>query len=748
AFFDGAIVGSIFGVMEGRLEGSFVPLMIKNIVFHDKLHDRCYCYSKLKKVKDEIISFDSYLCDESGVVLVEMEDVTLKRIRSFETVDQNIVNTVEVGEVQPVEQREAERVAVSKATDLQKAVRAYLYAKIQPLMGDSKKDFSDDRNFMDLGVDSSQLISLAQGIEHELNVDLYPTLFFEYQNLKELSGYFASEFKDILTKKFGGEIDGVQVQQKQTVTTPVPIYQEREDVEVPLYDEQLEGRKKEENDIAVIGMSGVFSQSNTLEQFWSNLKEKQDLIKEIPSDHFDFRPYFDPTPQAEDKMYCKWGSFIDNVDKFDASFFNISPREAERMDPQLRYLLQVLYWTAEDASYANRIRGSKTGMYVGVCFHDYAQEMDRSLQPVAPHDGTGNASTMLANRPSFYFDLRGPSLSVDTACSSSLVALHIARKALQNNECEMAFVAGVNLLLSSWHYRYFCSIGALSLTGRSHTFDARADGYVPGEGIAAILLKPLKKALRDGDNIHAIIKGSAINHGGYTPSVTAPSVKQEAQVMLDAWEDAGINPETLGYIEAHGTGTKLGDPIEINGLKEAFKHYTSKKNFCAIGSAKAHIGHLEGAAGIAGIIKVILSMKHRQIPAMPKFSELNPYIKLENSPLYINRELIDWTEENDLPRRAGVSSFGFGGAYAHVVLEDYKSEKSVSAETDVAQLVLLSAKDEVQLKEYVKSFVTFLEDSEKQVSALNLKSLAYSFQVGREIMEVKLAIVVDSIDEL
>ena len=205
-----------------------------------------------------------------------------------------------------------------------------------------------------------------------------------------------------------------------------------------------------------------------------------------------------PEPQ-DDKLYCKWGSFIDDVGIFDASFFNISPKEAELMDPQLRYLLQTLYHTAEDAGLANSIRGSNTGVYVGACFHDYADEMAQLGKQVEAHDGTGNALTMLANRPSFYFNLTGPSLSVDTACSSSLFALHLACKALQRGECDMAFAAGVNLLLSSWHYRYFCSINALSPTGRCHTFDARADGYVPGEGIASVLLKPLSKAQRDND---------------------------------------------------------------------------------------------------------------------------------------------------------------------------------------------------------------------------------------------------------
>ena len=410
-------------------------------------------------------------------------------------------------------------------------------------------------------------------------------------------------------------------------------------------------------------------------------------------------------------MYCKWGSFIDDVDKFDAAFFNISPVEAELMDPQLRYLLQVIYSTSEDAGYGGRIRGTKTGVYVGICFHDYQIETGASGKEISPYDGTGNAMTMMANRPSFFLNLKGPSIAVDTACSSSLVALHLACRALRNNECDMAFAAGVNCLLSSSHYRYFCSIGALSPTGRCHTFDQRADGYVPGEGVGAVLLKTLKQAVEDGDKIYAVIKGSAINHGGYTPSVTAPSAKLEAEVMLEAWKDARIDPETIQYIEAHGTGTKLGDPVEMNAIKMAFKQHTSKTQFCAVGSAKAHIGHLEGAAGIAGVIKTVASLRHKEIPAMPKYEGINPYIEIEGTPLYINKEVQKWEKTGEEPRRAGVSSFGFGGAYAHIIIEEWeeKGPATNSKEENIPQLVVLSARNEERLKEYAGELVKYLE---------------------------------------
>ena len=597
---------------------------------------------------------------------------------------------------------------------LENEIKNYLLETIAFLVGKNVSKINENENFMNLGVDSSALITVTSKMEEEWGIELYPTLLFEYQNINDLSSYFANEHGDKLMKVF--DIKAEKIQQKpssppfdQAVRKQEPP-PERLKQEVPIMSKK--NTMSNRSDIAIIGMSGIFPGSPNLQEFWQNLAEGKDLMGEIPLNHFDYRPWYDPDPEASDKMYSKWGGFIAEVANFDAAFFNISPKEAVMMDPQLRLLLQVLYETAEDAGYPQKIRGSKTGIYVGACFHDYEERLHKYMGAMDPYLGTGNSATMLSNRPSFYFDLRGPSLTVDTACSSSLVALHLAAKALQNQECEMALVAGTNLLLSPAHYRYFCSIGALSPSGRSHSFDKRADGYTPGEGVAAVLLKPLEAAIQDGDRIHALIKGSAINHGGYTPSVTAPSMKQEAEVISLAWEDAGINPETISYIEAHGTGTKLGDPIEVNGIKTAFRKYTDKEAFCLLGSAKAHIGHTEGTAGIAGIIKTILSMKNNTIPAMPMFHELNPYIDLKNAPISINTENINWKKNGDHPRRAGISSFGFGGAYAHVVIEDYEDtagnqRSGISAST--SQLIPLSAKNEERLQEQISNLITYIE---------------------------------------
>lgn len=658
---DGAVVGSL-APFQSVEQKPFVPMMIKELIYHGNDSGVCYSCSSLSKQNSEVVVLDINIYSEKGTLLIEMKDVTLKRVNSV-----NVLESKDSSKPASIQDE-----VVSKNVDMEldgsmdELVTNYIIGRVTPILKASGTKIDTTRNFLDLGIDSNQLVVLVKDIENDLGIELYPTLFFEYQNIQEVCKYLLSNYSESLARFFNQLKSDMKQEKVKDVTSDTWEYiAPSEEEKKSIYTERKAVGTLQDNnapfDIAIIGMEGMFGDSPDLVTFWDNLRNSRNLIKEIPSDHFDFQPWFSTDMEAKDRMYSKWGSFIPGIDKFDADFFNISPREAETMDPQLRLLLQVLYHTTEDAGLIRDIRGTKTGMFVGACFQDYSSEMGRVGKPVEPYDGSGNAQTMYSNRPSFFFDLKGPSISVDTACSSSLVAIHLACQALRNRECDMAFAAGINLLLSSGHYRYFCSIGALSPTGRCHTFDKSADGYVPGEGIAAILLKPLDKAIADGNRIHGIIKGSAVNHGGYTPSITAPSMKMEAQVVIDAWKVAGIEPETLGYIEAHGTGTKLGDPIEINALKEAFKNYTTKKDFCAIGSAKAHIGHAEGAAGIAGVIKAVLSLKNKVIPAMPMFKELNPFIDIKNSPLFINTNSIPWEVHDSLPRRAGVSSFGLGG---------------------------------------------------------------------------------------
>ncbi|AOY76261.1 SDR family NAD(P)-dependent oxidoreductase [Clostridium formicaceticum] len=754
-------VSSLLGQID--MKEGFLPFGIKDIYFQkiDEL-EQCWLFVKLVKNSGEMIVFDADVINDGLQVIAHFSGCSMKRIRSIGQIfakDHLTSNFPEPQQQSQVNSNLYQLEAMENATNLTNKIQKYLIEKLSRSIPDSTKLQNLKINLMDLGLESSKLVEIANEIQQETNIELYPTLFFEYPSIEEVAEYFSKEYQESFIRLLG-------INTKQSMVSDA-TYQREEMVPQKTTQDVLELKHavtqssvspitntfKEiiNNDIAVIGMHGLFAEASNLNQFWHNLCNKKDLIKEVPIDHWDYGPWYDENPKAKNKTYCKWGSFIDDVDKFDAAFFNISRREAEWMDPQIRLLLQSIYATGEDAGYINQLRGTNTGVFVGVCFHDYMDKIAAMNLPVDPYSGTGNVQAVVANRVSFLFDFTGPSISVDTACSSSLYALHYACQALRNKECNMAFVGGSNLLLSSLHYRYFCSISALSPTGRCHTFDEAADGYVPGECIASILLKPLQQAKRDGDRIHAVIKGSAALHGGYTPSLTAPSVEGEENVILKAWEDAGIDPETITYIEAHGTGTKLGDPIEINSVKKAFKRFTTKEQFCAIGSAKAHIGHTEGSAGIAGVLKVIMQMKQKQIPAMPKFNKLNPYIQLNKSALYINQELEEWRSLPGIPRRAGVSSFGFSGAYAHVVIEEYIPQDhdeghSIIITPQNPAIIVLSAKNEERLQEQAQQLLKAIQ--EQQFKDNDLADMAYTLQIGREAMEERLAIIVASIKEL
>ncbi|UJF34777.1 SDR family NAD(P)-dependent oxidoreductase [Paenibacillus hexagrammi] len=736
------------------MNGGFLPFGIKDMYVQQtgKL-ESFWLLVTLRKFSGEMAIFDADVMNDRSQVIASFSGCSSKRLRSAAQSHSGSRILEEDATHQGQSQNssgEYKPVVTGAASHLSGKVQKYLRDKLCSIIPGYKKTSNIEINLMDLGVGSSDFIALTREIEREANIELSPALFFEYPNVKELTKFFSQEHGDAFVQLLES---GSRNQSKpEIVRDNRQASQETINAEpnkfVPSTSQTWSEPARDE--IAVIGIHGTFAGASDLEQFWNNLREKTDVITEIPLDHWDYRPWYDPNPETQDKTYCKWGGFIENVDKFDAEFFHISPREAEWMDPQLRLMLQSIYAAGEDAGVMNRLRGTDTGVFIGACCHDYKDLIAEKNLPVDPYVGIGTSQTILANRISFFLDLKGPSIAIDTACSSSLFALHYACQALRNKECSMAFVGGANLLLSSWHYRYFSSMGALSPSGRCHTFDEAADGYIPGECVASMLLKPLDQAIKDGDRVYAIVKGSAALHGGYTPSITAPSVAGEENVIVKAWEDAGVPPETISYIEAHGTGTKLGDPIEMNSLKRAFKHFTGNEGFCAVGSVKANIGHAEGAAGIASVVKVILQMKHRQIPALPMFNKLNPYIDLDKSALYINRELEDWKCPEGTPRRAGVSSFGMSGAYAHVVLEEYiPQEIAKPAIVGISQnptVIVLSARNNERLKARAKQLIAFIRKG--QVSDGDLPDIAYTLQVGREAMDERMGMIVSSISEL
>jgi acyl transferase domain-containing protein/acyl carrier protein len=508
--------------------------------------------------------------------------------------------------------------------------------------------------------------------------------------------------------------------------------------------------------IAIIGISCRFPGANNYHQFWRNLQQGINSITEIPSERWDIDKFYSTKPEEPNKSISKWGGFIEGIDQFDAQFFGISPREAQRMDPQQRLMLELSWSCIEDAGYApSQLSGSSVGVFIGVCNYDYDILQNGYQQDTDGHTGTGTWTSIIPNRISYFLNFRGPSIPVDTACSSSLVAIHQAIKALKDQECKTALVGGVSIFCTPTRYIQMSKLGMLSPQGQCKTFDSEADGYVRGEGAGVILLKPLAKAIEDKDHIYGVIRGSAVNHGGRAKTLTSPNVYAQAQVLCSAYTKANVAPNTISYIEAHGTGTPLGDPIEINGLKRAFKQLYQQydlssvdKPYCGLGTVKTNIGHLEAAAGIAGVIKVLLAMKNQELPKIVNFQQLNPRIDFKKSPFYLVCETQQWkqlkTEEGEIfPRRAGVSSFGVGGVNAHVVLEEAPVLTNTVNEVErPLHILTLSAKSKNALKQVADNYQVITSQG------ASLTDICFSANTGRSHFAHRASFVAASTDEL
>lgn len=514
----------------------------------------------------------------------------------------------------------------------------------------------------------------------------------------------------------------------------------------------LKGKRPEPSkDIAVIGLSLRMPGADNLEQFWSHIVNKSDLIQPYPfarqSDSEGFIRTF--THLKQDEIRYSYGGYLSKVDGFDYSFFNLSPKEASLMDPNQRLFLQTAWEAIEDAGYGGkRITGSRTGIYIG--FADwpvYGQYVSKNFPSQIGTASAGNTPSIIAGRIAHMLDLKGPSLLVDTACSSSLVAVHLACTALRNDECEMAIAGGVKVCLLPVEGLF--EIGIESSARQTSAFDDDSDGTVWGEGTVAFLLKPLAKAIRDGDPIHAVIKGSALNQDGASAGLTAPNAAAQEKLLIQAWKDADIEPETIAYIEAHGTGTRLGDPIEADGIRRAFKAFTNKSQFCAIGSVKTNVGHLDAAAGVAGLAKAIAALKYKTLPPTLHFAKPNRNIAFEQSPVYVNDRALSWDGEA-YPRRCGVSAFGFSGTNCHIVLEEAPARKggatNVKADLSKASephLFILSAKTKPALEQLASAYAASLSRQEA-----SLEEICYTAATGRGHYSNRLAIVASSLQEL
>ncbi|WP_410511162.1 SDR family NAD(P)-dependent oxidoreductase [Paenibacillus sp. BR2-3] len=637
-----------------------------------------------------------------------------------------------------------------------------------------------DENMGDFGFDSISLKEFADGLSELYDIELSPAVFFAKSTLNDLCQFLLEDFSEEIGSHYA--VKELPQEQDQMLTVPYVAESLNEPAEQPDFPEsqpqaqtpvlqplehKYSGRKKTKEksvpekaarEVAVIGMSFKLPGAETIEELWRMLEQQENQVHEIPADRWDWKTYYSADQQAENKTNSRWGGFVAGHDTFDAKFFQLSPREAELMDPQQRLFIQAVWKAVEDSGYKmSALAGKQVGVFSGVQFSDYQQLLSANMDKVYAQSSIGNATALLSNRVSFMFNFKGPSESIDTACSSSLVALHRAVKSIQHGESDMAVAGGVSLMLDPNTYVGAGVMGVFSPDGKCKTFDRSANGYVKGEGIGVVVLKPLDQAVKDGDHIYGVITGTAENHGGRAHSLTAPNSDAQAELLLKAYTEAAIDPSWVSYIETHGTGTELGDPVEINGLKKAFSELYSRWNKAPVsgpqiglGAFKTNIGHLEPASGIAGVIKVLVSLKQGKLPGNLHFNELNPYIQLDDSPFYVLDRTREWgtavdERGNSLPRCAGVSSFGFGGTNAHAVIQEYLREPVPAgqiAKTAKPMLFILSAKNRDRLTEYAHTFSTFLDQD------ADLGQVAYTLQVGREEMDERLAIVASTAQEV
>ncbi|NEP72540.1 MAG: type I polyketide synthase [Okeania sp. SIO2G4] len=517
--------------------------------------------------------------------------------------------------------------------------------------------------------------------------------------------------------------------------------------------------------IAIIGMGcRLPGGASTPEAFWELLQNGVDAITEVPSDRWPIDRYYDSDPNAPGKISTRYGGFVEGLQKFDANFFGISPKETIHLDPQQRLLLEVS-WEALERSGINpqNLKGSLTGVFVGICSNDYTQKiLSLGYEQIDAYLATGNNHSAASGRISYLLGLKGPNLAVNTACSSSLVSIHLATSSLRNRECNLAIAGGVNRLISPEFSINFSKAGMLSPDGRCKTFDAAANGFVRAEGCGIVVLKRLSDAVAAKDNILAVIRGSAMNQDGDTSGLTVPNGPSQQAVIRQALENGGIDPGSVSYIEAHGTGTSLGDPIEVGAVGEVFKKTHTQDKPVIMGSVKTNIGHLEGAAGIAGLMKVVLQLQHQQIVPSLHFHQPNPYINWEELPVEVSTQMRSWPE-GGMSRVAGVSSFGFSGTNAHVVLEetplefriqksevrsDNESAVSVPEVNDLERslhILTLSGKTETALSDLVKSYQNYLQAPNNKN---DLVDICYTANTSRADFNYRLSALASNRQEL
>jgi len=646
---------------------------------------------------------------------------------------------------EPVSKNEAAAKGISENVPLRclGALRERIRFQISQLLMLNVTELDEDQSFKELGCDSVLAVEIVKELNRCYGLDLDATILYEWTTPRKLLDYLLSQplvaaAQDSETAGNGGDF-------RRGVGFMEDVRESPESGDDAARQQGAGIKHFIDTDIAVIGMAGRFPGAPDLEAFWQNLASGIDSISTVPPDRWDFNLCYDPDPNTPGKTYSRWGGFLEGVDNFDALFFRISPREAESIDPQQRIFVEEAWKALEDAGYCERnLRGRRCAVYVGTTTGDYTLRLQEYSVDNTADAFLGSAPSILASRISYTLGLTGASLAIDTACSSSLVAVHQACQSLITGDCDMALAGGVSVLATPQLHVRASKARMLSPTGRCRAFSDDADGIVLSEGVGVVVLKPLKMAVEDGDFIYGLIRSSGVNQDGRTNGITAPNIRSQADLEKSVYARAGMSPESFQLVEAHGTGTGLGDPIEVKALTTAFTHYTSKRQFCALGSVKTNIGHTTTAAGIAGLIKVLLAMKHGKIPPSLHFRKANESIRFEETPFYVNDTIRDW-KAGSRARRAAVSSFGFSGTNCHLVVEDYP-RFPLSTSHSHQYLFVLSAKTRDRLRAYAEKWISFLDGAGG--ARHSLMDIAYTLQTGRQAMTERIAAVIASYAEV
>jgi acyl transferase domain-containing protein/acyl carrier protein len=668
------------------------------------------------------------------------------------------------------------------------ALQRYIVNKVAEAVDLDAANIDPACDVRSYGMDSLRQMQLLRELEDRLGCALPTSLCDEYNSIEQIVDLLLSDaytkISPRLTKFIDEELSafkpekrrqrrkgGFELKREEEESRESQAKEEEDDEDLSAADvaalpqavtptlEDYPGRP-----IAIVGMACRVPKARNLGEFWNNLDSGVDAISQIPADRWNAEAFYDPDMDKPGKMPTTQGGFLDDIDKFDASFFHIGAREAEVMDPQQRMVLEVVYEALEDAGMSmDKIRGSRTGVFTGVCFSDYHKVQVADPDKIRPYVQTGCASSIVPNRISYFYDLKGPSFTVDTACSSSLVALHLACESIQRGECDRAIVAGTSTNLLPEMFIAFAKLHMLSPNGRCKAFDASGDGYVRSEGVCVLIIEPLATAARDRDSVRALVRATGTNQDGRTAGLTFPGREAQAALLREVYSRARLTPFDVQFIEAHGTGTRAGDPVETGAIGSVLGQVRPSDNPLLIGSVKSNIGHLEGASGLAGVIKAVLAMQNGVIPANLHFSTPNPDIDFDGMRLKVAASKLPWPECS--VRRAGVNSFGFGGSNAHAIIEQAPLVPALvlppshrrhlpapDQRTPQAFPVILSAHTKQALTELQQAYAARLADVEDGLGLGDdderLMDLAYTLACRRSHHAYRLSTVVSSAAEL